>query len=80
MMQATLQEAACDIALNAGYMIASKGIDVEDSRELIANIMEWAREFIALDRNVWPAEDYIEAIDKYAARKLAEAYGREAGV
>lgn len=70
-----LREAEVDISLNAGYMIASKEIDVGDSRELITNILVWSEEFIQLDRlTEWPAEDYIEAIDQFARQKLLETY------
>jgi hypothetical protein len=76
-MQTELQEAEVDIALNAGYMIASSQIDVSDSRELISNIVEWAKEFVQLDPQEWPADDYMEAIDQFAAQKLLDAYGVE---
>lgn len=78
-MQSDLQEAEADIALNAGYMIATREIDVSDSRELITNIVEWAKEFIQLDPQEWPAEDYMEAIDQFAMKKLSDAYGVQSG-
>lgn len=75
-MQTRLQEAEVDIAMNAGYMIASRQIDVGDSRELVSNIVEWAKEFVRLDPlTEWPEKNYMEAIDQFATKKLLGAYG-----
>ncbi len=71
-----LQEAQADIALNAGYMLANREIDISDSRELISNVIAWADEFVSLDSlTQWKAEDYMEAIDEFAKEKLIEHYG-----
>lgn len=67
-------EAAIDIALNAGNLIATKKINVEDSRELVATIQQWAQEF---EQTGYGNEDYLTEIDAFADTALRERYGRE---
>jgi hypothetical protein len=75
-MKTELQEAQADIALNAGYLIATKQIDVSDSRELIDDIVKWPGIFVKLDPHTeWIATDYLEAIDLFAIEMLLETYG-----
>lgn len=76
-------ETTIDIALMAGYMISRSEIEIDDSRELVSNISEWAEEFELVtmeesarsnpdEADTW---DYLIAVDEFAERKLLERYG-----
>jgi len=67
-------ETVFDIALNAQHLCETNRIAVEDSRELFASILQWAREFEAKyhDEQGW---DYIGRIDEYAEDVLLAQYG-----
>lgn len=73
-----LQEAIADIALNAGYYIATDKIkeeSINDLRNLISDIITWAKEFEA-SYNPDTDEDYLSAIDRFSEVKLL---GRNGG-
>ena len=77
-----LCETVYDITLNAQHMCDTGRIEVEDSRELFASIMLWAREFEGKHPGPWDAGDddtidYIDLIDEFAETKLIESYGKE---
>lgn len=65
-------EAAIDIALMAGALIAADCIEVEDSRELVRFIAQQTGEF---ERSGYDTEDYIGEVDRFAMRVLKEKYG-----
>jgi len=73
-MRKELAETMIDIALNAGYMIAQNEIAVSDSRELISNIQVWAEEFVREGLDGSRIDDYIGAVDEFAARMLLSTY------
>lgn len=68
-----LLEAIADIALYIG----ASGFVPENSRDLIDNIVSWAKEFETVNAGVqWGIDgdlDYIEAIDQFAFDKLTDA-------
>lgn len=70
-MDERLLETLADIAFNAGWRQPE---DV-DSRELVWKIIDWAREFESLYKDVKWSEgdmDYITMIDQFANEKLDE--------
>lgn len=71
-MDEKLLETVADIALAFGY---DRLEDCDyDSRELVWEIVEWAKEFEAkYEGAAWNEEiDYIETIDNFANEKLTE--------
>lgn len=75
-------ETVYDITLNAQHMCETGRVEVEDSRDLFASIMQWAIEF----EGKYPGScraagggtaDYIDLIDEFAEAKLLESYGKE---
>jgi hypothetical protein len=62
-----LFEAIADIAFIAGQ----KGFHSGDSREDIAEIIRWGKEFEAVHEDTdWDEVDYNEAVEAFAANKL----------
>lgn len=70
------EETVIDISINAGALIAKKRIRITDSRELVAMIGMWATEFDERFKVGKFGDDYIDAVDRFAAEKLTKAYGR----
>ncbi|MGE5433047.1 MAG: hypothetical protein ACM3QX_18360 [Syntrophomonadaceae bacterium] len=68
----SLCEAVADLALNAGEFKLHEMI--HDSRQLISDIIQWARDFEEAHKKTnWGIDaDYIEEIDKYFAGKAEE--------
>ena len=64
-------EVVADIAFTAGHLIGTGAIDAfPDSRELMANIQNWAYEFeTAFDKDRH-GDDYMTMIDEYALLRL----------
>jgi hypothetical protein len=74
--QQKCMETVADIAMTAGYMLANGEIRIEDSRELVRQIIKWAENFEVLHLdNEWNEITYIEAVDEYAEALLLEHYG-----
>ena len=67
-----IEEAAIDIALNAGYMMAKGEISVTDSRELVGFIKAAARTFELIG---YDTEDYIGQVDMFAKDRLTKRFG-----
>lgn len=67
----SLLEAVADIAYNAGWMRYRPS----NSRDAISNFIAWAKEFEELNKGVeWGVDkEYIEEIDAFASKKIAEA-------
>lgn len=63
-------EVVADIAFTAGWLMGQGKLQVENSRELMANIGEWAREFEEVFNRDHHGDDYIELVDEYAHRRL----------
>lgn len=74
-----LCECVYDIATMAQHLSEQGKIETEDSRELFGSIMAWAKEFEREHPGPWESreeeEDYIDAIDEFAEKKLLEKYG-----
>lgn len=72
-----LCECVYDISCMAQHLAEQHQIKVEDSRELFASILCWAREFEAAHQHGWDDNehgDYIDAIDEFAEEKLRQTY------
>ncbi len=65
-------ESMIDIAINAGYMIANKQIEINDSRELVSTIIALAEKYEHEDHAF---NDYINEIDEFAGKELKQRYG-----
>ena len=62
-----LLEALADIAYTAGI----ERYRVDDSRQIMTNLIEWAKEFDRLHQLTnWEDVDYIETVDKFTYGKL----------
>ena len=60
-------EALAEIA----YIAGQNDYRVEDSREVISNLIRWALEFDELHRNTdWCEVDYLEAVDDFTYGKM----------
>lgn len=70
-----LLEAVADIAYNAGVQ---RLFDEQDSREVIMNLIDEAREFekIHVETN-WDEKDYLIEIDKFYQEKIKKEYPKE---
>ena len=69
-----LLEALADIAYTAG----TERYRVEDSRQVIGNLIEWALEFDALHQTTnWEEEDYLLTIDAFAYGKIRDLTARK---
>ncbi|MEF3304171.1 hypothetical protein [Paenibacillus sp. GYB003] len=68
-------ETAIDIALNAGYLIETGEIEVDDSRLLVQRIRLWAEEFEKKSRTD-DYIDYIDDVDRFACYVLKSNYPR----
>ena len=69
-----LHETIADIALNVGARIHEN--DDVDSRELIASIIDWAKEFEQLHLSTdWGETDYILTIYEFSQKKWSEYIG-----
>lgn len=70
---AKLLECVFDLAYEIGYRAAGGEFFADDSRELFANVLHWAREF---ENGFTPEMDengeYLERITDFAAEKLRE--------
>lgn len=70
-----LLEAVADIAYNAGVQHL---FDKQDSREVIMNLINWAREFEILHAETnWGEKDYLIEIDKFYQKKIEKEYPKE---
>lgn len=70
-----LLEAVADIAYNAGVQHL---FDKQDSREVIMNLINWAREFEILHAETnWDEKDYLIEIDKFYQEKIEKEYPKE---
>lgn len=70
-----VNECVYDIALVAQHMIEEHSIEVENSRELFDNVLEWAREFEAgFTEEEDAAGDYMEHIEEFAEEMLRSTY------
>lgn len=68
-------EVVFDIAFNAGWLVDKGCVEIENSRELLACALCWAKEFESgFDSE---NEDYYAAVDKFAFHHLYEKYRRE---
>lgn len=66
MNPASYHEVIADIAFTAGHLAGQDKLVIEDSRELMSNIVSWALEFERVfddDRN---GDDYMGLVDEYA--------------
>ena len=78
-------EVIIDVAVTAGYLIAEKAIEVDDSRNLIDAVIEIAESFESkfkdFDWNEQPAEDsfksYIIEVDEFSENELLKRYRKE---
>lgn len=70
-----IQEIIFDIALNAGYLIATGQIEVGDSRELYQTVRSLAKKVDFELMNVSPDFDYLTFIDEFTERELKGLYG-----
>ena len=80
-MQA-IQERRCSITIPIFmYMLETKEIEVDDSRDLYYTILQLAIEFEREHPGPWEdgeyPTDYIDLIDEYASEKLTEFYRKE---
>ncbi|MEF3309393.1 hypothetical protein PV433_10815 [Paenibacillus sp. GYB004] len=73
MSRDTILETVIDIALNAGCLIETGEIEVDDSRLLVQRIQQWATEFVAKKPQT---EDYIGDVDRFAYKVLKSTYPR----
>lgn len=68
-------EAMADIAYNAGVQHL---FDEQDSREVIMNLIDWAREFEKIHAGTnWDEKDYLIEIDKFYQEKTEKEYPKE---
>lgn len=75
-----LNEIKLDLALNAGYMLAKKEIEIEDSRKfLLEDIPELAAEFLSRFSQADLAEDYINLVDEFSRKNFINMYGISEG-
>ena len=74
-MDGKKREIELDIAMNAGHMIASGVIDIENSREFIhTDLPEMADLYLSIySPNI--GDDYLESIDTFAEIQLKSRYG-----
>lgn len=71
-------EAAIDIAINAGNLITTNQIDINDGREMVNYIIERAEAFERSDLRdgLHDPNDYITAIDAFAEHFLKRKYAQ----
>lgn len=70
-----LLEAVADIAYNAGVQCL---FDEQDSREVIMNLIDGAREFEKIHAETnWDERDYLIEIDKFYQEKIKKEYPNE---
>lgn len=70
-----LLEAVADIAYNAGVQ---RLFDEQDSREVIMNLIDGAREFEKIHAETnWDERDYLIEIDKFYQEKIKKEYPNE---
>ena len=70
-----LLEAVADIAYNAGV---EHLFDGQDSREVIMNLIDWAREFEKIHAETnWGEKDYMIEIESFYKDKIKEEYPKE---
>lgn len=66
----------CEAVADISYIAASKNYSTEDSREMISQFIEWAKEFEYLHRKVeWgitPKLDYIDSIYHFTTFKIRQ--------
>lgn len=68
-------ETTADIAYNAGVQHL---FDEQDSREVIMNLIDWAREFEKIHAGTnWDEKDYLIEIDKFYQEKIEKEYPKE---
>jgi len=78
-------ETIIDVAVNIGYLIATKSIEIEDSRNLIDFVIEitesFEEKFKDFDWNDQPVEpadnsfkDYVIEVDKFSEEELLKRY------
>jgi hypothetical protein len=73
-----VNEIGLDLALNAGYMLAQKEIEIEDSRMFLLEVIpELTAEFQKRYSDDQLSEDYITLIDAFSQTQLVEKYGRK---
>ncbi|RED52990.1 hypothetical protein [Cohnella lupini] len=72
-----LNETIADISIVAGALMTSRKIEVDDSRELVARVIEWTEQFEREHSESYWDEglDYMTEIEVFAEAKLVEAYG-----
>lgn len=63
---ASYHEVIADIAFTAGHLAGKGDLVIEDSRELMSNIVLWAREFERAFDGDRHGDDYMELVDEYA--------------
>lgn len=69
-------ETIADIAMTAGFMLAKKEIQIDDSREFVNQVVKWAEDFnLIYLNNEWEDVSYIEAVDEFSKGLLLERYG-----
>lgn len=65
-----LFEPIADIAFLAGFMYKGQQIEIPNSRDLVTDVINWAKAFeTSFDRDIH-GDDYILLIDDYASMRL----------
>lgn len=63
---ASYHEVIADIAFTAGHLAGKGNLVIEDSRELMSNIVDWAMEFERAFDGDRHGDDYMGMVDEYA--------------
>ncbi len=66
----------CEAVADIAYIAAKENYPTDDSREMISQFIEWAKEFEYLHRHIkWGINsplDYIESIDYFTLLKVKQ--------
>lgn len=71
-----VHEVIADIAFTAGFLLAKGKIQVDNSRELMSDIIDWAKKYQAVFSMDHHGEDYMESIEEYAEFCLMDEHGK----
>ena len=63
---ANYHEVIADIAFTAGHLAGKGNLVIEDSRELMSNIVSWSKEFERAFDKDRHGDDYMGLVDEYA--------------